>query len=241
MCWIWTSIPMSCEMTFGPADSKRFWSEISTKKQDQPQFEIMRDSTCIKNLGLDPGKADSLIRKQLRLIRKTFDADEDLLLSGMEELEQQFASRRIERSYNRGIGTDLYPNPRAYTLDPHPKEYLRTECPYLSNNIIYFTEQGTDRIRVIYWEWEEFSETGFWSENGIDEALFHEKFEALRTAITDTMGQPERVEMGSEAPTAKRFQDKIIWHTENGTNIRLSLFGNVDSNFRDLSLCIYRD
>ena len=52
--------------------------------------------------------------------------------------------------YNQGIGTDLYLNPRAYTLDPHPKEYLRTECPYLSNNIIYFTEQGTDRIRVIY-------------------------------------------------------------------------------------------
>lgn len=161
------------------------------KKQVQLQFEIMRDSTCIKNLGLDPGKADTLIRKQLRLIRKTFDADEDLLLSGMEELGQQFASRRIERSYNQGIGTDLYLNPQAYTLDPHPKEYLRTECPYLSNNIIYFTEQGTDRIRVIYWEWEEFSEMGLWSENG--------------------------------------------------TNIRLSLFGNVDSNFRDLSLCIYRD
>ena len=211
------------------------------KKQDQPQFEIMRDSTCIKNLGLDPEKADALIRKQLRLIRNTFDADEDLLLSGMEELEQQFASRRIERSYNRSIGTDLYPNPRAYMLDPHPKEYLRTECPYLSNNIIYFTEQGTDRIRVIYWEWEEFSETGLWSENGIDEALFHEKFEALQTAITDTMGQPESVEMGSEAPTAKRFQNKIIWHIENGTNIRLSLFGNVDNNFRKLSLCIYRD
>ena len=211
------------------------------KKQDQPQFEIMRDSTCIKNLGLDPEKADALIRKQLRLIRNTFDADEDLLLSGMEELEQQFASRRIERSYNRSIGTDLYPNPRAYMLDPHPKEYLRTGCPYLSNNIIYFTEQGTDRIRVIYWEWEEFSETGLWSENGIDEALFHEKFEALQTAITDTMGQPESVEMGSEAPTAKRFQNKIIWHIENGTNIRLSLFGNVDNNFRKLSLCIYRD
>ena len=211
------------------------------KKQDQPQFEIMRDSTCIKNLGLDPGKADTLIRKQLRLIRKTFDADEDLLLSGMEELGQQFASRRIERSYNRSISTDLYPNPRAYMLDPHPKEYLRTECPYLSNNIIYFTEQGTDRIRVIYWDWEEFSETGLWSENGIDEALFHEKFEALQTAITDTMGQPESVEMGSESPTAKRFQNKIIWHIENGTNIRLSLFGNVDNNFRKLSLCIYRD
>lgn len=59
------------------------------KKQGQPQFEIMRDSTCIKNLGLDPEKADALIRKQLRLIRNTFDADEDLLLSGMEELEQR--------------------------------------------------------------------------------------------------------------------------------------------------------
>ena len=187
-------------------------------------------------LGVSQSDIDALERQ-----KEEISAQKEETAGKMEELEQQFASRRIERSYNRGIGTDLYPNPRAYTLDPHPKEYLRTECPYLSNNIIYFTEQGTDRIRVIYWEWEEFSETGFWSENGIDKALFHEKFEALRTAITDTMGQPESVEMGSEAPTTKRFQDKIIWHTENGTNIRLSLFGNVDSNFRDLSLCIYRD
>lgn len=165
----------------------------------------------------------------------------------MERLERQAASRPVERTYTRGIGTCMYPNVRGYELEPRPKEYLRIECPHLSNNIIYFTEKGSDRICVIFWEWDEFQKiiAPFGNRLGEEQRkyAFRRKFETLRNLITEIMGQPQSVELESADldPETDQFLDTITWHTGNGINISHLLKGDLVYQLRNMRMCIYRE
>ena len=212
---------------------------------ESPQFVIQRGSTCLKNLGLSPEKADELFRQQLRCIKRSYDENRSVQLPEMEALEHQYASRSVERSYGRGISKSMYPNTREYILEPHPKEYLRVECPYLSNNIIYFTKQNTDQVLVTLWEWSKFSEMPFSFEDREEMELFkkafREKFEILRASITEIMGDPVTVSLQSEQPYEEKFRESVIWHTENGAKICLDFDGHADGGFLKISLWIYRE
>lgn len=212
---------------------------------EQPRFVLKRDSTCLKNLGLSPEKADKLFRQQLRYIKQCYDDNQNVRLSKMEELEDQYASRSVERRYGYGISESMYPNTRKYILEPHPKEYIRVECPYLSNDIAYFTEKGNDRILVTLWEWSKFSGAPFSPEDPMDKEplkkAFREKFETLRRSITEIMGDPATVKLNSEQPYEEKFRDSIVWHAENGAEIRLTFDGRADGSSYDIDLWIYRE
>lgn len=208
------------------------------------EFVFTADTVCIKNNGRSISASNDIMRIHLKMIDESFNKSTKLSLTDMMDFEKSIESRIIERTYTRGIAESLYPNVNHYILDPKPKEYERIECPYLRNELIYFNQKDSDSVKVLLFEWSEFSESGFIMEDGIGakkrKRVFNRKFNALKNIISDIFGKPYKKDYYL-LKSQDRFFDEIYWESDEGINITLSMFSWIDYFDMKLHLTIYKD
>ena len=212
-------------------------------KEDQT-FKPTIDSTCIKNPKNNQQFADSLFVNYIDTLKYYFLSSIRLNIEKIVDYENSINSLDITRDYTVSIGEGIYPNKNKYKLEK-PLEFSRTECPYFRTRIsYYYTKKDNNLVKVILFEWNVFKESDDIFAESMDimqkDNVFREKFSKIETIMTNVLGNPthKNIESGKEETN---YRDDVKWTSTNGFNAYLFMFGNNETNYRQIRLAIYKE